>query len=213
MDFNCSVPFFPNTVDDTHCWQASLKMVLKYFQKDKEYSWEELDKITSKKKDLWTWPTAGMLWLAKDGFDIKIIEAFNYQRLSEEGKDYIYSEFGEEVGKAQEEHAEIAQGVDLAKQLISKSLWTNEIPELKDIRDLLKKGYLIICNVNTAKINKEDGYVGHFVVLKGFDDNNLIFHDPGLPPHEEKIINNELFEASWAFPNVKAKNIKAIRLK
>ena len=100
MNFNLSIPFYSNTADDTHCWQASLKMVLKYFQKDKEYSWEELDLLTSKKEGLWTWPTAGMLWLANNGFDIKVIESFDYMRFSAEGKDYIYKEFQKEWDQA-----------------------------------------------------------------------------------------------------------------
>ena len=54
---NKIVPFYTNTSDDTHCYQAGLKMILKYFIPDKDFSWEELDKFTAKVEDLWTWPT------------------------------------------------------------------------------------------------------------------------------------------------------------
>lgn len=41
-----NVPFYSNTPDDTHCFQAVLKMVLKYFQPEKYYSFEQLDKLS-----------------------------------------------------------------------------------------------------------------------------------------------------------------------
>lgn len=212
MTINYPVPFYPNTPDDTHCWQASLKMVLKYFEPKKDFSWEELDKITAKKENLDTWPSEGMLWLANHGYTVKVIESFNYLRFSQEGKNYIYSEFGEEVGKAQQEHADIDQGVQLAKQFISKSLWTDRVPDVEEIKNLLKEKYLVICNVNTAKMNNKNGYAGHFVVVKGFDDNHLALHDPGLPPSRERIVEDDTFNDAWGFPNEKARNIKAIKL-
>jgi len=48
------VPFYPNTEDNTHCLQACLKMVLKYFIQEKEYSYEDLDRVTAKVPGLWT---------------------------------------------------------------------------------------------------------------------------------------------------------------
>ncbi len=212
MTIDYIVPFYSNTPDNTHCWQAALKMVIKYFQPDKEYSWEELDKYTEKIGDLWTWPSAGTLWLSELGYLVKDIEVFDYKRFVTEGTIYIYKEFGEEVGKAQEMHADMKQGVVLAKKLIERSLWTKEIPTLQEIKTLLNKGYLVICNINAQTVNNKQGYVGHFVVVKGFDDNQLILHDPGSPPQENRKINYESFEKAWAYPNEKAKNLMAFKL-
>ena len=43
-----NVPFFPNTADNTHCLQAVLKMILKYFEPQKDYSFEELNILSDK---------------------------------------------------------------------------------------------------------------------------------------------------------------------
>ena len=68
------VPFYSNTPDEMHCYQASLRMILNYFLPEKDYSWEELEKITAKVEGLWTWQYAGTLWMQKQGFEIKNID-------------------------------------------------------------------------------------------------------------------------------------------
>lgn len=73
------VPFYSNTPDDTHCYQAALKMVLKFFLPNKDYSWQELEKLTAKEEGLWTWPTQGLMSLYKMGFKIIDIEDFDIQ--------------------------------------------------------------------------------------------------------------------------------------
>ena len=66
-------------------------------------------------------------------------------------------------------------------------------------------------NVNAAVLNGEQGYVGHFVVVTGFTDRELILHDPGLPPQPERVVDFKTFEAAWAYPNQEAKDIYAFR--
>lgn len=65
MTINLEIPFFSNTPDNTHCYQAAIKMLAKYFWPQENYTWDELDKITVKVKGFWTWPMAGILWLPK----------------------------------------------------------------------------------------------------------------------------------------------------
>jgi len=43
------IPFYPNP-DNTHCFQAVIKMILKYYFPKEEYSWKELEKLTGKKE-------------------------------------------------------------------------------------------------------------------------------------------------------------------
>jgi len=62
-------------------------------------------------------------------------------------------------------------------------------------------------------LNKRNGYTGHFVVIKGYDGNLLTIHDPGLPPMENRRIDFQTFENSWAYPNDDAKNIIALKLR
>lgn len=43
-----NVPFFANTADDTHCVQTSFKIMLKFFLPNRDFGWEELDKLSHK---------------------------------------------------------------------------------------------------------------------------------------------------------------------
>ena len=95
IDYN--IPFCSNTEDDTHCFQAALKMVMKYFWPDKDYSWEDLEIITKKVEGLWTWPMAGLLWLAEQRVEVIDIEVFDYNRFIAKGGKYLIDEYGKEV--------------------------------------------------------------------------------------------------------------------
>ena len=84
MPINCHVPFYSNAPDDTHCFQAAMKMVYEYFKPDEKLSFAEWDKISAKVEGLYTWQMAGLLWMAKD-FYVTDIETFDYKRFIEEG--------------------------------------------------------------------------------------------------------------------------------
>lgn len=205
------VPFYSNTPDDTHCFQATLLMVLKYFMPNEEYSWEELDQATAKKEGLWTWPLAGMLELQRMGFDVVHIEMFDYMLFAKQGDDYLHEFYGKEIAQAQIKHSDIQQEQRFAKEFIRKINFEKRIPDIGDIEKLMKRGFLIICNVNTCKLNQRDGYAGHFVVVTDYSDNELTLHDPGLPSIEDRIVSRDIFEQAWQYPDETAKNVTAFK--
>lgn len=206
------VPFYSNTPDNTHCFQATLKMVLKYFLPREDYSWEELDTLTNKAKDLWTWPMAGMLGMKEKKFDVIDIEVFNYLRFVEEGTKYLVEFIGQEAAREQEEHSDIRQAQIDSEKFIQKIVPRLELPEQQTIMDYLDRRYLPVCLVNSYALSGKDGYAGHFVLIKGYKDNSFILHDPGLPPQENRTVDLATFNAAWAFPDDNAKNLMAFKL-
>jgi len=209
---NLTIPFYSNTPDGTHCFQAALKMVAKYFWLQEECTWDELDTITAKTENRWTWPMAGILWLAKRGVETRIIDPFDYNTFSIRKESYLLDIYGKDVGTMQIKNSNILREVKLAAELVKKVRIEKRIPHLSDITQLLHKDYVLICNVNSQCINNKEGYTGHFVVVKGHDDTGLYFHDPGLPPFENRQVPFPVFEKAWAYPNDYAKNIIAARL-
>ena len=212
MEIDYNVPFFPNTADDTHCFQAVFKMLLKYFYPKESYSFEKLDKITAKKESLWTWPMAGVLWLKEKGLDLKVIEYFDYEKFARKGGRYIIEEYGEEVGNSQIAHSDIKTERRLAKIYAEKIEIEKRIAASTDIKDLLKQGYLVGCNVNSRTLNNKKGYSGHFVLIKGGGRNSWILHDPGSPAIENRKVGFRKFEKAWAFPNEKAKGLIGFKI-
>lgn len=206
------VPFYENT-DNTHCFQAVFRMILKHYRPNEEYSWEELEKITAKVDGLWTWPTAGMLWLHNNGFEVHDIETFDYAKFFEKGDDYLIELFGEKVGQEQIDHSDLDQEIGYAKQIVAAGLCEPRTPEVSELKQRLDEKYLLICNVNSRALNDKDGYVGHFVLLTGYTNKGFVLHDPGLPPLENREVAFADFERAWAYPNEQAKNYIAVRNK
>lgn len=205
------VPFYGNTYDDTHCFQAALKMILGYYFPDEEYTWKELENISAKVEGLWTWPTAGLLYLQQKGLTIKIIEIFDSPRFVDEGEKYLLEFFGDDVGKEQIKYSDIPQERKLIKEALKLLDIEKRLPSVDDLIKLLNTGNILICNVNSKALNDQVGYVGHFVVLYDYQDGQFILHDPGLPPREARKVTADQFLKAWAYPDDNAKSVTAIK--
>lgn len=205
------IPFFPNLPDGTHCYQAALKMVLAYFT-EKEWSFEALDRLTGKLEGKWTWPTRSFIWLMENGFEIKLMEEFSYEAFAERGKEYLAEKCGLEVADAQEANSDLPAEQKLAEEFIKKGGEVEfRIPQWNDLENLLKDGYLIICNINASQLYQHPGYSGHFVVPVEIGPNHILIHDPGLPPAPSIKVPRAIFEKAWGYPTESEKNIVAIR--
>lgn len=205
-------PFFGNTPDDLHCLHASLRMVLKHFEPNADYSWEALDEIIGFRPGNWTWPTRAMLWLKRRGYEIRSIESVNSQRLAMEGRPYFAEQYGADVAAAQFAHCDFEQEMELLKQYLAEvEIPEHREPQLQDIRHMLRDGFVPIVNVNSGALNGRNDYVGHFVVLLGADLKRIRLHDPGLPHFPNRLVKFPDFEKAWAYPDLKAKNLTGIR--
>jgi hypothetical protein len=211
MAVNYPVPFYANTRDDTHCFQAALRMVLKYFLPDRDFSWEELDAITAKKIGLSTWPMAGLCWLVAQGFEVLSMQQFDYRQFITDKEDYIRQVYGLEVARQQTMHSDIADEIRWAEKFLTHVTSEKRIPEVKDILHYLDKQYLVIANVNAKAFTNREGYVGHFVVIKGYTNDAFIIHDPGLLPREAVTVSFEQFIKGWESPIAIMKNLIAIK--
>lgn len=207
------IPFYSNTPDDTHCFQASLRMILKYFLPEREFTWKQLEKMTAKKPDLWTWQLAGILWMQENGFDVRNREVFDYHRFIHEGDEYLLREFGKEVGSAQIKNSDIKQERSLSKKFVQSVAIEKEVPAIADMQRLFQEGFLMIININSSVLNKKPGYTGHSVVITGFSESTITFHDPGLPPMPNRSVPTALFETAWGYQNENAKTLVAFRPK
>lgn len=207
-----NIPFFANTGDGTHCFQAALKMALAYFQPDREYSYEELDEITQKVPGKWTWPTAAMLWLMENRFELRLVEEFDYKAFAERGGDYLIDKCGQEVGQVQIENSDVEREQEIAARFVEYAPLEYRVPTTDDIAQYLKENWVVMCNVNSSLLQGRQGYSGHFVIIVDVDDDEVIMHDPGLPPSPNFAVEKKVFEKAWAYPSVSDKNLLAIRI-
>ena len=205
------VPFYANP-DNTHCFQAALRMVLKCFRPAEDYSWAQLDAITAKANDISTWPFAGLTWLCDHGFEVRNIELMDNRRFAREGLPYVVEFLGADVVAASRLAADLSSEQAAAARFVETVRCETRIPDLDDIEQLLADGYVVICNVNSRTLNDREGYSGHFVVVTSCDARELVLHDPGQPPTPQRHVRRPKFERAWGYPDEHAKNIVAIRL-
>ncbi|PJE63370.1 hypothetical protein COU89_03690 [Candidatus Roizmanbacteria bacterium CG10_big_fil_rev_8_21_14_0_10_45_7] len=187
------VLFFPNTPDDTHCFQAGLKMILKYFLPDKDYSMEELDVLCAKKEGLYTWASQALLNLHAMGFDIVDIDTFDIDAFMRTGGEYLIKKYGAEMGNIQVRNSDIVQEQRIYGEYSKLGIHQQHLPTITDIKHLLNEGYLACCNVNYYALNGKEGYGGHFVVIYSYDTEGLFLHDPGLPPQPHRKVPYGVF--------------------
>ncbi len=211
------VPLYGNIPPDyTYCFQAIFKMGLKYFKPQDEFSWDELDAITGKEPGMWTWPMAGMLWLYHHGFDVRVIEAFDYRRVAAEGADYLYQIYGDVIAKEQLAHCNIVLEQQRAAELVNSISVDSRTPSTGDITSLIDDGYLVSVQLNSRKLNNLPGYTGHFLLITGYTSTQLIVNDPGgrtVKAQQGRLIGYDDFERAWADPNDIAKNVMAFKAK
>ena len=206
------VPFVANTSDDLHCLQAAYMMITKFFQKDFDICMDEWSQLTGFETDKGTWANAGLLWFMDNGYDVSHISLFDYKSFVNSPEDYLVKLTGEKVGAWQIAHTNIPAEVSRVKKLLESGVIERREPTIEDIKNLLDDGYLVRVMVNSSRLNGTDGYFGHAVPIIGYDEENIIFHDPGLPPLENRRISINDFEKAWADPNPESKELDAIKL-
>jgi hypothetical protein len=210
---NNTVPFISNTKDDLHCMQSAYLMIVKYFKPDFEMEWDEWSHLTGYEEGKGTWASASLLWFKSAGFDVTHMSLFDYARFAHEGERYLLDSYGEEVGAWQAKHSNLPLEQSRADLLRASGVIKLREPTQKDLKSFLDEGHLIRCLVNSAKLNNKAGYVGHAVVVSGYDDKAFIIQDPGLPALQDRYVSYEDFEKAWAAPNVQAKELDAIKLR
>jgi hypothetical protein len=213
MSMKYDVPFVSNTPDDLRCVPASYLTILKYFKPDTAMTMSRWSKLTGYEAGKGTWASKALLWFAAHGFDVKHFEQFDYEDFIKSGGDYLIRLAGPEVGQWQIDHSNIPLEQKRAQKLLAGGLIEYREPTINDIKHYLDEGYLVKLLINSRRLNNKPGYVGHSVTAVGYTDDSIIIHDPGLPPIPNRTVKFEDFEAAWAYPNVEAKELDAIRLK
>jgi hypothetical protein len=206
--------FYPNTKDNTHCFQASIRMILKYFFPEKNYSFNTLDVMTHKVKGMWTWPMEGILALHSMGLEVVKIGLFDYAAFSKDPEQYLFSYYNDPfVVQEQLCHCDIKQEQKSAERFSQFIQYDKRIPTYQDIIDVLHQKYLLILNVNAHVLNRRNGYAGHFVLVYRATSHTIWMYDPGLPPKIKRRVTRRVFEEAWGYPTEKSKNILGFRKK
>ncbi len=64
-------------------------MILGYFEPEKKYTIEEIEKITGKIPEKGSWSFDWSIWFADNGYDIKHYTTFDFEAFKKDGTEYI----------------------------------------------------------------------------------------------------------------------------
>ena len=195
------VPFFPSWATPghpggIHCQEACIKMILGYYWPDKTFSAKQLEAITGYKPEKASWQMQSSIWYVDHGFELIEFSPFDFEQFRRDGMDYIRKTYGDDVAEWQIKNSDIDSVSGQLDDYIAKVKHMHKKPTLQDIITYMHDGYLIRASVNSGFLDDKDTYVGHSVVVTGFDDRFTWFHDPGLPAVKNRKVTHQKFQAA-----------------
>lgn len=206
--------FIPNTPDDKHCVQACVGMILAYFLPERRFPMSELEKITGFVEGKGAWEMEELLNYDKYGLAAKVIVNSSYDEFGKRGFKYLEEIMGRDVADwAKENTGDIEIEKKRALEVATKGIHDFRIPTRSDINELLGAGWLVMVDVNSRKLNKRQGFAGHRVLIYAADQQSVVMHDPGMPPHPARQVSWQDLEEAWADPNEDSKMLIVVRKK
>lgn len=179
------VPFY-KSVKDTDCGPLALKMALAYF--GKHYSFEEISKQERQLDSGLVWSVGIARASRKFGFRTKMISITNfnqeddieyYKKYSNDNGRIVLKELSDEIKKI---------GVESEEKNIS----------LDELLKYVSKDSIPIVLINWFIISKREGFSGHFLLITGYDKENVYVHNPGIANAMAYLsIKKEMFIKAW----------------
>jgi hypothetical protein len=192
-----AVPFVANHPDNMHCVLAVFRMLNRYFL-GSDLSWEEIDRIARAVpgKGTWTFPLESRL--ASLGVPVKSIESVDYRRLAAERPEYLREIVGEANAEYYREKTNLPHVLDLIPEYIRLVPHESRKATVAEIVGYLAGGKLVAAEVDAGRLNGGK-FDLHSVLLIATDRDTVTLHDPGLPPHESRVLSVEAFASCFSY--------------
>ena len=191
------VPFVSNTVDDTHCLPAAYMSIARYFDAKFNIGMDEWSDITGYEEDKGTWANAGLVWFKEHGYDVRHIEAYDFDAFIKDPKGYMITFSGQEAGEWGYEHTNVPAEIERMKRLVAANVTEKREPTMDDLKKFIDEGYLVRLTINCRILDGEEGYVGHAIVVTSRNDTYVTLHDPGLPAIPNRQVTYDELQAAW----------------
>ena len=127
---------------------------MKYFFPEKDFTWEELDKISDKPKDKWTWICAALVELKKMGLIVKNYSNFDYSLFAIDGYDYLRKKYTKEVAERQIEMGDIKSEMENAKEMLKEGIYEKMDFPFETVVNWFNEGYVILMNLGVQMCKK-----------------------------------------------------------
>lgn len=192
------VPFVKNPSDK--CVPATTGMVLAYFMSEKKFATPELEELCGYVPGRGTWPTKSLLELHKMGFQVHWVEDFDHDAFVKDPVGYLSSILDKEALEYQLKHSDLALEARRMQEYMTLGLPLERRPATnEDIKHFLDDGWLVRLEVNARPLAGRTGYEGHSILVVGYDDKEVIIHNPdgayGNKPYQH--VTWDLLDRAW----------------
>ncbi|HLE06489.1 MAG TPA: hypothetical protein VI790_03985 [Candidatus Nanoarchaeia archaeon] len=175
------VPFNKNP-DEWHCIHAAMQSVIKKFTGD-YYSLDYLNALLNPEHDLWVWPLQVVKALDELGLFVRVFTSQDVTKLPDS-----LSNFPEQYKILT--HAKTLKNA--VNYVATRGLQEKKNLTLNEIEKALQEGCLPIVILGTKK------YMGKYVILTGYDSQNIYYHETGPDKTEpNRAIPKEKFLEKW----------------
>lgn len=181
------IPFYANDAKDMRCMVAVLRMIIEYWTHQKS-TWREMAALTGFRNNIAAWTVTAWTRLARQGFDIRMIEKFDYAAYGEQGRAYLENYFEPDALDWVSKHSNLAELQSYIPEFLQTVRQEKRSPTLADIDALLAANYLVFVTLNSQVLNDRTGFVSHAILVYGKAGDTYIAHDPGLAPQPDRHI-------------------------
>jgi len=189
------VPFYGNHEDNMHCAVAVYRMLFDYFL-DRKLTWGEAEKMSGFQPGKAAWTITMWERMSKQGFDIRMIEPFDYRAYQAEGDSYLRTYFTKTQYDWMVAHSNILEIRPFIGSFLSQVAVEQRRATLDDLDEMLDDGRLVFLTLNAKTLNGAEGYSDHAVLVIGKTADEYIMHDPGTTPRPERHVDHRtLWEA------------------
>lgn len=173
------------------CVPSQVTMALNYYYPEQNYTLEQVDEMTGRKEEKWTWFSQAMPVLLNEGLDAYYFSTTPYYELSPE---FVMQYYGPEDGKLINK---VTDWEALGKSIEYLSR-TNRYQRIKlnwaSVEHAFRQGYVILMIIDYHTLDGRDGlYSGHGVTITKINQTHVTFHNSAKGPHQsaqkEKFIN------------------------
>merc|ERR1712241_712450 len=130
-----------------------MRMVLKFFYPDREYSYEKLDHICGRTEGKWTWSSQVAVALANEGLHARLYSTGPWQQILHGGKQFIKKHYGHEVAETFEEYTDFDSLYRSIRDIVRMRCFEQRRLPFSEIKEALQRGEPILFAVDYSKLN------------------------------------------------------------
>ena len=212
-----SAPPFVANPDGTHCVQCVLQMALAHFGAEPVPSLLALARQTHKHPGGGTWFSSACLYLHDIGFELEIISAMDIEAFSVDAQSYLDRHAGDDA-TFYRENFDLQAAAQAARRLVRLPGITRQqkVPTVKNIRDLLARGYLVWIYVNEFALEGREGLYPHAIlaydVTKGKGAGKIIAHNPGVESYPAQELSDRILLRAMRSPQADSAMLIGMKL-